>query len=248
MNYSNTSLSGLFYRIKYRMIRSYHSLMFKISSKEDIFSSIYKHNYWGDGESRSGPGSSLEYTEMVREELPLLFSQFGVKRVFDAPCGDYVWMKLVVDTTGIEYIGGDIVKDLVETNNKLHNHNRARFCCHDITTDKPPSADLWICRDALFHLSNRDILMSLVRFSESDIKYLLTTTHKNTSGFRNKDIAAGDFRLIDLFASPFCFPENPLYRFDDYIYPHAPREMCLFTREQILEILPKLKLSLGMAV
>jgi hypothetical protein len=75
-----------------------------------------------------------------------------------------------------------------------------------------------------------------MNFINSKISYLLTTTHKNTNNFKNKNIKTGDYRHIDLFAHPFNFPANPLVRIDDYVLPDPEREMCLFSREQILSI------------
>ena len=51
------------------------------------------------------------------------------------------------------YIGGDIVKDLVNENRRLWETNNVKFISHNICVDQFPRADLWICRDTLFHLS-----------------------------------------------------------------------------------------------
>ena len=46
--------------IKFRLIRLLHEkLIFKLASKETIFTSIWRNNYGGSGESLSGPGSTL---------------------------------------------------------------------------------------------------------------------------------------------------------------------------------------------
>jgi len=42
------------------------------------FADIYATNYWRNGESRSGLGSSLEQTEAVRAALPVLCGEFGI--------------------------------------------------------------------------------------------------------------------------------------------------------------------------
>ncbi len=39
-----------------------------------------------------------------------------------------------------------------------------------------PKADLWLCRDVLFHLPNKDVITVLANFANSEIPYLLTTT------------------------------------------------------------------------
>jgi hypothetical protein len=221
------------------LTRLYHEkIFFKVATKESVFTSIWKSNYWADDESLSGPGSTLAYTETIRRELPLVFEKFGIKSVFDAPCGDFTWMKEVLKTTQVNYTGGDIVKGIV-SQNQAYSNEHTKFVVFDITAMPFPKADLWICRDVFFHLSHKDIVASLQQFAASEIPYFLTTTHKN-NGFSNTDIHTGDFRLIDLFAPPYNFPADVLYRFEDYIPPHPPREMCLFTRDQIGQVVSQL--------
>jgi hypothetical protein len=202
-------------------------------SIEDRFTKIYSENYWGDKESASGAGSTLKYTKGIREQLPRLFDQFAIKSVFDAPCGDFNWMPAVLAQRDIQYIGADIVKPLIDDLNTKHKDARTEFRHLDLTTQAFPLADLWICRDCLFHLSVADTLSVLRRFVESNIPYLLTTTHKGGE-FQNVDIQTGDFRFIDLFAKPYCFPAEVLFRTDDYQAPEHPREMCLWSRAQII--------------
>jgi len=225
-------------KISFLIKRKYHEkFLFKVASKESVFTSIWKTNYWGSPESISGPGSTLEQTENIRKELPIIIQKFGIKTIFDAPCGDFNWMKEVVAKTEIHYIGGDIVKGIIEQNLSQTKPNTS-FSVFDITSNKFPKADLWICRDVLFHFSYLDILNALKKFADSDVPFLLTTTHKKIIPFKNKDINTGDFRQIDLFAEPFCFNESSvLFRFDDFLEPQLPREMCLFRRDHIVEII-----------
>lgn len=203
------------------------------SSVEERFTNIFAAKYWGDEESVSGPGSRLAATENLRRMLPELIDKFSIKSIFDAPCGDFYWMRFVLSKVDVKYIGGDIVKELIEKNLD-HQSSKVTFIHFDIITNQFPQADLWICRDCLLHLSFDDTFQALQRFIESDIPYLLATTYKNVDGFENRDIDTGDGRKIDLFAKPYCFDENVLFRIDDYIEPWAPREMCLWSREQIL--------------
>jgi hypothetical protein len=65
-----------------------------------------------------------------------------------------------------------------------------------------PKVDLWLCRDCLFHLSNRDILLALRNFLASGTPLVFTTTHLNSAVFENVDIRTGGFRRIDLFSAP----------------------------------------------
>lgn len=207
---------------------------------EAKFTHIYQSNYWSSKESASGEGSTLAYTANLRARLPDLFEQYSVRSVFDAPCGDFNWMRHVVGETGVEYIGGDIVLPLINSLNEKYRIPNVRFIHIDLTRPAAfPTADLMICRDCLFHLSNDDIRRVLENFVSSQISYLLTTTHKNSGHFANRDIPTGDFRFIDLFSAPYCFPGDALARIDDWHPPHPEREMCLWSRDQVISVLTR---------
>lgn len=204
---------------------------------EDRFTQIYNINYWGSNESVSGIGSTIEITSNLRKMLPVLFTQFSIKSVFDGPCGDFNWMKLVVEETNINYIGGDIVLPMIQANQSKYAKPNIRFVKIDLTKDALPTADLMICRDCLFHLSYEDTKLVLSNFIQSNIPYLLTTTYLNDLSFKNKNIITGHFRMIDLFSAPYNFPKEVLFKIDDWIAPEKPRAMCLWSRNQISEAL-----------
>lgn len=219
-------------------------------SNSTYFKYIYKCNYWEDPDSRSGPGSNMIYTATIRETLPLIFKDLGIRTVFDAPCGDFHWMSNVISGADVSYTGGDLVEDLIKENNtKWAALPNAKFVTFDVTRDAFPDVDLWICRDLHFHLSNADVARSLTQFCRSNAKYALLTSHTDTSdgSFANQDITSGGFRLLDITVHPFCLPKTPLYRFDDYIEPHPPREMLLYKREQIASTLPTILSNLGLS-
>lgn len=203
------------------------------------FTKIYKGNGWGSIESYSGTGSEYSYTENLRKHLPELLSHFNVKKLLDAPCGDFNWMKYVVESTEIDYVGADIVADLVEENNNLYQSERVVFIQLDITKDSLPAADLMICRDCLFHLSNENIRRFLNNFVSSDIPYLLATTHTNNTGFSNTNIEDGGFRALDLLSEPFYLSDNYFAVIDDWIPGYEERKLCLWSRDQVAEALVK---------
>lgn len=201
------------------------------------FSEIYNNNFWENSESASGSGSSELATREIRAQLPVIFSKWNFKNIIDAPCGDFNWMKLVNFDNDMRYTGIDIVPKLISANNAKYSSIHHRFILADLVTDKIPEGDIVICRDCLFHLSYDDVLSFLKNFVASGTEFLLTTTHKNEDGFLNTDILTGEFRLIDLFSSPFSLPKDVFYRFDDFIAPYPPREMCLWNRAQIMKAL-----------
>ncbi len=239
---SSVKRNGVLNTIKKILVYPFNSCLqkrqekkiFSHQSVEDRFTEIYKSNYWGSKESVSGSGSTLAYTENLRNKLPELIQRHSIKSIFDAPCGDFNWMKLVLMKINVKYIGGDIVKDLINSHNLKYRNDSISFVHIDLIKNRFPNADLMICRDCLFHLSYEHTKKIFLNFINSEIPYLLTTTHKNIRGFKNRNILTGDFREIDLFSTPYSFDPEPIERIDDWIYPDPEREMCLWSRDQII--------------
>ena len=207
-------------------------LLFALGGQAGVFDHIRKRNRWGSEESLSGPGSTLQVTEVVRRELPIILHDFNVVRILDAPCGDFNWMKTVSLPDTVWYHGGDIVQALVDTNNKNYLKARRSFGSIDITRDQLASADLWLCRDCLIHLSNNDVAKVIANFKRSSIKYLLTTTYPQCPA--NADIFTGGFREINLELPPFSFPK-PLRCICEGNMEQGGPHLGLWTREQILD-------------
>ena len=207
---------------------------------KEKFTKIYQNNYWLNTESVSGSGSTLKYTKNLRGHIPKIVEDFNITSIFDGPCGDFNWMRqllpdLLPGGHRVDYVGGDIVSEIVDNNNRRFRQDGVRFIQIDITSDELPKADLMICRDCLFHLSFASIEAFKSNFLRSGIKFLLTANHINDPfRFDNRDIETGDFRLIDLFSPPFEFPRSPLRRIPDWMPPEAEKEMCLWSREQLL--------------
>src|ERR1700694_234231 len=167
------------------------------------FERIYSTNLWSDPESRSGVGSTLDSTRVLRTELPKALRQIGARVLLDVPCGDFTWMEHV-DLSGIEYIGGDIVPSIVEKNQQLHAKISRRFTLVDLTRDELPDADVLLCRDCLVHLSYANIRAVLANIARSNIRFMLMTSFPGRSD--NYDVADGDWRALDFQAPPFAFP------------------------------------------
>lgn len=171
-----------------------------------IFINIYNKNIWGDSDSVSGAGSNLYETKKLVKELPKIFSTYDISSILDTPCGDFHWMKLV-NMSGIDYTGGDIVPDIVKHNLKYEKSN-INFKVIDLITSDLPQVDLVFVRDCLVHLSNEDILLAIENICNSGARYLFTTTF--TGREFNEDIASGQWRTLNLQISPFNFPEPVL--------------------------------------
>jgi hypothetical protein len=208
-----------------------------MSELREIFENIMALNRWSGDESRSGPGSTLSYTCNLRAQLEIFLKTYGIKTFFDAPCGDFHWMKEVAFPPGIAYLGGEIAGSLVDENIRKYASDSRTFLNFDLVADKFPAGDLWFCRDCLFHLPDALIFQALHNFCQSKIELLMMTNHINATGFENVDIEAGEFRRVDFYEAPFHLPRDVLFRIADYVYPFPQREMCVWTREQILAAL-----------
>lgn len=174
---------------------------------QSVFEKIYATNAWKGDESLSGPSSSMARTSTIREALPGLIEKYSIKTFLDAPCGDFHWMKSAVNQIRATYIGGDIVKSLIESNKLKYERDGVQFVHLDITKDSLPKADIMFCRDCLFHLSYRDIASFLDNFLRSKIPLLMTTSHTANMHLENRDIKTGDWRWFYLMKPPFDFPE-----------------------------------------
>jgi hypothetical protein len=172
-------------------------------STEDIFTEIKRRNLWYGGESVSGGGSTLEMTETLRDWLPVLVKQLGVKTLVDVPCGDFAWMQHV-DLTGVSYVGGDIVQDLVDANTAKYGRPDRRFAKIDLAADPLPRGELLLCKDCLIHLSHELIFRAMANIKRSGIRHVLLTTYPQQT--RNVDILTGDTWRLNLQLPPFRLP------------------------------------------
>ena len=171
----------------------------------DVFNRVYATNYWGNAESRSGNGSDLKQTQIIRDEIPKLIRELGIRIMLDIPCGDFFWMQEC--DLGVEsFIGADIVPSLIRELNARHRNAHRRFEVLDLTEDALPKVDLVLCRDMLVHLSSSDIRRAVVNLKRSGSSYLLATTF--TDRDHNLDIAtSGDWRPLNLQIAPISFPK-----------------------------------------
>lgn len=90
------------------------------TDRGSAFQQIYEENRWLSCESRSGRGSTLDYTRPLRKSLAKYLKRLNIKVFLDAPCGDFNWMQHVKLPDGTSYIGGDIVARLVDELGRLH--------------------------------------------------------------------------------------------------------------------------------
>ena len=205
----------------------------QFQDRRAAFQAIHDQNLWLSEETRSGLGSTLAYTAPMRRDLERLLLRLGAKTLLDLPCGDLNWMRHVRLPVETHYIGADIVASLVNKLKTEYTTEYREFRILDMVDDDLPAADLWLCRDALFHLSNRDIVSVLKSFTASRVQFILTTTYSFT--MLNRDINPGGFRFINLQKPPFNWPP-PATKIADFVVPWPPRYLALWSRESILAL------------
>jgi hypothetical protein len=167
----------------------------------DVFTGIWRSNAWGCAETKSGSGSTVAATEILRPQLVDLFQRLNIASLADAGCGDLNWMHLISHHLRF-YFGLDIVDDLLTE--LRHHHGRQHFFANiDISVDDLPSADAIFCRDVLTHFPEHAVKAALARFAASGARILIATTHPRGT---NDPIGLGEWQPIDLCAPPYSLP------------------------------------------
>jgi 2-polyprenyl-3-methyl-5-hydroxy-6-metoxy-1,4-benzoquinol methylase len=192
-------------RMKSRVLRWKHS------KPDEIFTEIHSRRLWGDKETTSGPGSMLAYCKQLQFYFPHLLDAYDIQRVTDLACGDFNWMK-EMDLSKLDYLGYDIVEELVEHNTKKYGATHVRFEKKDITSEPIRSSDLLICRDVLVHLNFKQIQNVLKQIKKSNSGYLLATTFPFES---NRNRVTGTWAPLNLQAAPFHL-STPLLLLNEY--------------------------------
>lgn len=146
------------------------------SDLELRFSEIYASEDWLvdalPRETRSGAGSFVATTRELRAWLPRFLTAFEVRRMADIPCGEWGFMA-EVPLGDVEYVGCDIVREVVEKNaNRYPMH---RFLHLDATREVPPNVDLIFAKDLFQHLPNALVGDALGNFVASGARLLVTS-------------------------------------------------------------------------
>lgn len=172
--------------------------------RSDRFAAIYRLGAWihSSGQvSLSGVGSEAEATAKLGVALPQMLERLSCRRLLDVGCGDWNWMKNT--PLPCEYVGVDIVADVIEANRRRYAKPGVSFAVADAVVDPLPTADVALCREVLFHLSFDDAVACLANIRRS-APWLIATS--DTLIWFNSDVATGDFRRINLQRSPYRLP------------------------------------------
>jgi SAM-dependent methyltransferase len=187
-------------------------------SRSAIFTSIYSRDSWTHG---SGPGSTPAYTAEYRKFLTNYMRSSNVKSVLDVGCGDWQFSQLV-DWSGINYLGIDIVPEIIESHKREFGRENVRFEVLDLVDEEPPNADLVIIKDVLQHLSLASTDRILRKLSSFD-RVLIA---QDVSHGINHDCHDGGFRQLDVASPPFNLVVRKVFDFgrnSKIVYEWCPR-------------------------
>lgn len=166
-----------------------------------IFTEIWRKDLWQGAESRSGPGSGVARTAPLRSALEALLEREQPRLIYDAPCGDFVWMQHVRLPAAAHYIGADIVAPMIAELQQRYGAPNRTFSVADIVATPPPKADIWLCRESLFHMPLVDAQTVIAHWRASSIPLFLATTSPTVT--ENHDISTGGWRPLNLERAPF---------------------------------------------
>jgi len=167
---------------------------------ESVFTSIYENNRWGGerGGFYSGSGSTAYYANAYAEMVRGFIREQGVSTVVDLGCGDFAVGSLIV-SNDIDYVGVDIVADLINRNRERFNSQHITFQHLDIVSSPLPGGELCLIRQVLQHLSNAEIAAVLRKIDK--YKYVIISEHLPAPSVHvvpNKDKPHGpDVRVYD---------------------------------------------------
>jgi SAM-dependent methyltransferase len=168
--------------------------------RRQIFQTIYKNRLWGDdAQSKffSGVGSRGDAVFTYVEKMSALIQRYATELgrppvVVDLGCGDFqVGAALLSKLPDIEYIGCDIVPELITHNNKAFGADRISFRSIDIVLDPLPAGDICLVRQVFQHLSNKEISTILKRLGAYKLIYVTEGQPQHRIGPANPDKAAG---------------------------------------------------------
>lgn len=176
------------------------------------FADIYAEKRW-HATIGSGPGSDPDRVAEYVRILNRVIREHGVRTVADLGCGDWSFSSQV-DWSGVEYVGVEVVPEVVEGLNRRHARPGVRFVAADLTRDPLPHADLALVKDVLQHWPNRSVVDFLPRLNAYPLvlvtndSRLLRRRWWHPFWFRdaipaNVDTTVGGYRPLRLRERPF---------------------------------------------
>lgn len=186
---------------------------------EHTFTNIYNNNLWSmnQSESRSGLGSTNEYTANIQSKLVNFIRANNVSNVLDTSCGDWNWMKHIKDiySNKCAYTGIDIVEKIVNDNISKFSNGYINFIHSDFLSylkqQDDNSIDLILCRHTLEHLPEQYNL-EFLKEAKRVCKYLFVTSYISETKY-NSNISSNDISPY----RPILLNKHPYNVYDEFL-------------------------------
>jgi hypothetical protein len=126
----------------------------------EAFTQTYRKKLWGrikGEEFFSGPGSLDKFSAPYVEWLVRFIADHHIGTVVDLGCGDFRIGRRICSVASVNYIGVDIVRDLIVYNQLHFEKENVCFKCANIIEDELPNGELCLIRQVFQHLSNEQI-------------------------------------------------------------------------------------------
>ncbi|MBK8556592.1 MAG: hypothetical protein IPL65_12860 [Lewinellaceae bacterium] len=118
-----------------------------------VFEKIYRSKHWDEGESISGPGSSLMATQGIVAGLQKFVADYHIASMVDVPCGDFHWMRQL-NFSNLKYLGRHSISVDPTEHQAIQQRKRTlqdlniisdeiSFCVMFCSTGLPGSIFLW---------------------------------------------------------------------------------------------------------
>jgi len=195
----------------------------RFTSTEDVFTEIYRQRKWGASEKGEDFDSGLGTTQTKHVEayisaFKMLANQKGFHggRFVDIGCGDFRIGRQLVPFSG-SYVGLDVVKPLIDRNQRLFGSRNVMFQYADATQDALPKGDVCLLRQVFQHLSNKQIAAVLAKLSQ--YRWVLIAEHlpldSNLMRANLDKVHGADIRVykdsgVYLDKAPFDIPTDRL--------------------------------------
>lgn len=204
-------------RLRGRLRAELQRRQFRGLGVEETFDRVYAERWWGDGpgfDSGEGSGEALAtpYVQRIRDFI----ESRGIRSVVDLGCGDFrVGRQLI--SPDLDYVGVDVVGDLVKRNQRTFGAEKVRFEHRDLIGGELPGAELALLRQVLQHLSNDEI--QTVLDNTRRYRYVIITEHvpvgddvrPNVDKPHGPDIRMPERSGVFVDEPPFSLPVDHLF-------------------------------------
>ncbi len=139
--------------------------------RRSVFSTIYRDRIFGDlpGEQfYSGDGSVGAFADTYCRHVESLVRDKGIRSIVDLGCGDFRIGKRLAAMVP-DYIGVDIVPDLIAHHRREYGAEHVCFECLDVVEDSLPPGDLCLIRQVFQHLNNAEISTVLAKLAPYEL-------------------------------------------------------------------------------